>query len=115
MPKRRQTPWRNPLDSNVDAGQDLLYLKRWLNDRPENRAVTIVFNGLCPPKLAGITSNSNRVRVLSSVQEIWKADDGVAAISVNSLLRRKLPNKPDELEVPVGNVGYSIWLFEINR
>ncbi|HYH68416.1 MAG TPA: glycosyltransferase family 39 protein [Urbifossiella sp.] len=40
--------------SNIDWGQDLLYLKRWLDDHPEARPVGIAYYGYVDPHTAGI-------------------------------------------------------------
>jgi hypothetical protein len=41
-------------DSNIDWGQDLLYLKRWLDQHPQARPMHIAFLGICQPEMAGI-------------------------------------------------------------
>lgn len=41
--------------SNLDWGQDLLYLKRWLNGHPEARPINLAYYGVTDPALAGIT------------------------------------------------------------
>lgn len=42
------------VDSNIDWGQDLLYLRRWLDQHPEARPLTLAYFGLTDPALAGI-------------------------------------------------------------
>jgi hypothetical protein len=42
------------VDSNIDWGQDLLYLKRWLNAHPEARRLGLVYFGPIDPRSAGI-------------------------------------------------------------
>jgi 4-amino-4-deoxy-L-arabinose transferase-like glycosyltransferase len=42
------------LDSNMDWGQDLLYLKRWLDEHPEAQALGLAFFGRFDPNAAGI-------------------------------------------------------------
>jgi hypothetical protein len=41
-------------ESNLDWGQDLLYLKRWIDAHPEALPMHVSYLGLFPPKLAGI-------------------------------------------------------------
>jgi len=42
------------IDAQVDWGQDLLYLKRWLDAHPEARPLRLVYFGPIDPRLAGI-------------------------------------------------------------
>lgn len=42
------------LHSNVDWGQDLLYLKKWLDQHPEAKPLKLAYFGWCNPKYAGI-------------------------------------------------------------
>ena len=42
------------IDAQVDWGQDLLYLKRWLDAHPEARPLGLVYFGPIDPRLAGI-------------------------------------------------------------
>ncbi|HVA49387.1 MAG TPA: glycosyltransferase family 39 protein [Pirellulales bacterium] len=42
------------LDSNLDWGQDLLYLKTWLGEHPEARPLGLAYFGYFDPRAAGI-------------------------------------------------------------
>jgi hypothetical protein len=42
------------VDSNIDWGQDLLYLKEWLDAHPEARPLHLAYFGFCDPRVAGI-------------------------------------------------------------
>jgi hypothetical protein len=42
------------LDSNVDWGQDLLYLKKWLDHHPEAQPIGLAYFGAFDPRVAGI-------------------------------------------------------------
>jgi hypothetical protein len=42
------------IDSNIDWGQDLFYLKRWLDDHPEARPLDLAYFGGFDPRVAGI-------------------------------------------------------------
>jgi hypothetical protein len=42
------------VDSNIDWGQDLLYLKRWLDEHPRARPLRLAYSGIVDPRLAGI-------------------------------------------------------------
>jgi hypothetical protein len=42
------------LDSNIDWGQDLLYLRDWLKEHPEARPLGLAYYGRFDPRVAGI-------------------------------------------------------------
>ena len=42
------------LDSNIDWGQDLLYLRDWLKEHPEARPLQLAYFGYFDPRVAGI-------------------------------------------------------------
>jgi hypothetical protein len=42
------------IDSNIDWGQDLLFLKKWEDDHPQARPLYLAYYGLVLPRLAGI-------------------------------------------------------------
>jgi hypothetical protein len=42
------------LDSNIDWGQDLLYLKKWLDKHPDAKLAGLAYYGSYPAALAGI-------------------------------------------------------------
>ncbi len=42
------------LDSNIDWGQDLLFLKSWLDEHPEARPLGLAYFGYFDPRVAGI-------------------------------------------------------------
>ena len=42
------------IDSNIDWGQDLLYLREWLDRHPEARPLSLAYFGLIDPRCAGI-------------------------------------------------------------
>lgn len=42
------------LDSNIDWGQDLLYLRDWLKEHPEARPLKMAYFGYFDPRVAGI-------------------------------------------------------------
>ena len=45
---------RHLLGSNIDWGQDLLYLRSWLDEHPEARPLRLAYFGLTDPRVAGI-------------------------------------------------------------
>jgi hypothetical protein len=42
------------VDSNIDWGQDLLYLKQWLDEHPEAQPLGLAYFGYIDPRVAGI-------------------------------------------------------------
>lgn len=57
------------LDSNLDWGQDLLNLRRWLNEHPEANALGLAYFGYFDPRVAGIEfSLPPRGRVPSEIE-----------------------------------------------
>jgi len=42
------------VDSNIDWGQDLLFLRDWLKAHPEARPLGLAYFGYCDPRVAGI-------------------------------------------------------------
>lgn len=46
--------WKHLIDSNIDWGQDLLYLKQWLDEHPEAQPLGLAHFGLMDPSLLGI-------------------------------------------------------------
>jgi hypothetical protein len=122
------------IDAQVDWGQDLLYLKKWLDAHPEARPLGVVYFGPINPTLAGIdftlppkgtpaTDDRNAVaRVPRELKPGWYA------ISVNYLYgydhyiyapdgSRAWVTKPyysyfRRFE-PVATAGYSIYIYHL--
>ncbi len=121
------------LNSNIDWGQDLLYLRRWLDNHPEAQPLHLAFFGSVDPRIAGIDF------VLPAPCQDREADGedtfrsaqsakGWFAVSVN-LLRGKRTRvfdgvggrpmiEPGTYECfldhkPLAIVGYSIYIYHI--
>jgi hypothetical protein len=102
------------LDSNIDWGQDLKNLRRWL-DEHGSPPVCVQYFGMGYPKLYGLPQNS--------LPATWEAEkrarlDCIGAISVTLLHDVYL--RPGEYAWlremrPIGNVGYSIALFDLRK
>ena len=124
------------LDSNIGWGQDLLYLKRWLDKRPEARALHLASFGFVDPRLAGIeftlppiSAPANNGDQHSSKQDLGP-QPGWYAIDVNFLHGAPMPTADgkggwrtfpkDGYNLtyflhfePVGMAGYSIYIYHI--
>jgi hypothetical protein len=46
--------WRHLIDSNIDWGQDLLFLKSWLADHPDARPMRVQYYNLMQPRDVGL-------------------------------------------------------------
>lgn len=90
-------------DTNIDWGQDLLYLKRWLDRHPEARPLHAVFT-------RGYGANTAEVDCSLPVME---PQPGWHALSVN-----KIRARTGEYEYflgfkPIATAGYSIYIYYI--
>lgn len=132
-------PWNGPahlVNSNVDWGQDLYYLKQWLEDHPEAAAdLKLAYFGMIDPRTAGIEfSLPARTSVLKqeSVHGVRQTcpTPGYYAVSVNLLHGmsfevfgpggQRIMMGRDEFDYlrdaeRVGSAGYSIYVFYLRR
>ncbi len=109
---------RHLVDSNIDWGQDLLYLKQWYDSHPEARPFHLAYFGLVDPQIAGIEC------------DLPPADPrpGWHAVSVNFVrgLVFGVRSGPDHGEwadedrftyfqhfEPTAHAGYSIYIYHI--
>ncbi len=69
--------------SNVDWGQDLLFLKRWLNDHPEAQPLKLAYFGYFDPTHAGIQYAAPEPLVPAVMNAPPAIPPGWYAISVN--------------------------------
>ncbi len=109
---------RHLLNSNIDWGQDLLELKRYLLRHPPPSPIRLSYHGFIDPALAGISYDP--IQPLDIDGRTATLLPGVYAISVNQLFghipgsasheyyRRFLKLKPRSI------IGYSIYIYEIN-
>ncbi|MGH7201076.1 MAG: glycosyltransferase family 39 protein [Planctomycetaceae bacterium] len=120
------------VNSNIDWGQDLLYLRDWLREHPEARPLGLAYFGHVDPRLAGIESTLPPPAPLSGVP-VHPASDmtgprpGWYAVSV-SLLRGEVYSAPGPAGrrgigggdytyflhfQPVDRAGYSISIYHV--
>lgn len=124
------------IDSNLDWGQDLLELHRWLARHPQEGRIHLAYFGSVDPSVAGIrfTLPAADGRFLSPGDPLAAAPDalvpGVYAVSVNYLTGLPFrsynaegrlvaipPNAYRYLSAlePVARAGYSIWIFRLTE
>jgi hypothetical protein len=106
-------------NSNIDWGQDLLYLKRWYDKHPEARPLGVqAFWGFPDPKLAGIDAGEVPALPHNESARAMPPDSfgplpGWYAVSVNRLIDRSRAYAYFLDLEPVGRAGYSIYIYHL--
>ena len=111
---------RHLLDSNIDWGQDLFYLKDWLDAHPDVKLDGLAYLGSYPATLAGIPetpmppSRADRERPNGLLPQIanWP-EAGLVCISVNYIYGRDRQYRYFLNFEPVAMAGYSIYIYHI--
>ena len=118
------------INSNIDWGQDLLYLRRWLDDHPEARPVYLVYYGRVDPRAAGIehTLPPQPLQGNNDRSHLQVLRPGWYAISVNYLrgfsylapdetgIRREVPENAYSFLLdfpPEAMAGFSIYIYHL--
>lgn len=119
---------RHLLDSNIDWGQDLLYLKDWLDKHPEVTLDGLAFFGPYPATLAGIPETpfpqsdpsvdnyaTDRNSIAESDGATWRFSPkpGWYVVSVNYLYDRSRRYCYFLDFEPAASAGYSIYIYHI--
>ena len=92
-------------NSNADWGQDLFYLKRWLDRNPQARPLTLASYSLIDPRLAGIDYVAR--------PPTDGPEPGWHAVSVNRIHHREGQYEYFLRMEPVAMAGYSIYIYHI--
>jgi hypothetical protein len=93
-------------NSNTDWGQDLFYLKAWLDEHPEAKPLTLAYDmPLIDPNLAGVEYVGR--------PPTTGPEPGWHAISVNQIHRQSGDYEYFLRFEPVGMAGYSIYIYHI--
>jgi hypothetical protein len=124
------------IDSNLDWGQDLLELRRWLDAHPQQQPVALAYFGTVDPHIAGIAYRlpPRDPRVVAEDLRLPGELDGLRpgtyAISVNfaqGLPHRVLAESGDVVPAdqdafgyfravrPSARVGGSIWIYRLGE
>ena len=122
------------VDSNIDWGQDLLYLKRWLDANPQAQPLGLAYFGYIDPRSAGIVFTlpprgaAYPTDFLSPQSDAVGPKPGWYAVSVNILRGhyymlpdgngRMVPSEGQGYDYflrfqPVASAGYSIWIYRL--
>lgn len=117
-----QNGGKHLLDSNIDWGQDLLYLKDWLAKHPEVTLDGLAFFGSYPATLAGIPETpyppAAPLDDNSTIDDDYATNDfgfkpGWYALSVKYLYDRSRQYRYFLDFKPVASAGYSIYIYHI--
>lgn len=107
------------ITSNIDWGQDLLYLKSWSDEHPQARPLHLAVSSLFDLKILGIEHvvlapgrNFPRAARTSS-NDTWSPKPGWYAISVDWLRSRTQAYACFLRLKPVARAGYSIYIYHI--
>ncbi len=125
---------RHLVDANIDWGQDLLILKRWVDDHPDARPLRLAYFGVVDPSLGGINYTlPPKVPPIkdgtgAAASKTPKLAPGWYAVSVNFLrgYERQVRDGSGALDYaesgcfayfleldPVATVGYSIYVYQV--
>jgi len=120
-------PRNGPLhlhNSNLDWGQDLLFLKRWAGDHPEARPLQVVFLSCYSAESLGIWDDqtfhaSDPDACLGREPRLYMKSPRYYAISVGRMAERIPPNRPDPFSrfrtrVPDDRVGHTFLIYKIS-
>jgi hypothetical protein len=107
------------LNSNIDWGQDVLFLKRWMDKHSDARPIAVtVFPEWFDLRVAGIHADAPPPGP-NSVPEFQISDDrfgpkpGWYALSANRLRHREGQFDYFLIFQPVATAGYSIYIYHI--
>lgn len=111
---------RHLLGSNVDWGQDLFYLKRWLMEHPEVQLDGMAYQGSLPVALSGISPAPHPTPGpihtngrFSGLDDQLGPKPGWYALSVNHLYDRMGRYNYFLRLKPVAMAGYSIYIYHV--
>jgi hypothetical protein len=105
-------------DSNIDWGQDLLYLKEWMERNPDARPLYLSYFNIFDPQWIGVDYSPCAAAQPGDTRYMVPPRDGLRpgwyGISVHHLRTRDgyeaLFHRP-----PTQLIGYSIYLYRIDR
>jgi hypothetical protein len=128
--------WRHLIDSNLDWGQDLLFLKRWVEDHPEARPLRLAYYGAIDPHVVGLeyrlAPQGPHEPALQSTGRAFDQESGPQpgwyAISVNLICGKEFSGYDEQgrrvpfprgaygyyrFFSPVAKAGYSIFIYRV--
>ena len=97
------------VDSNIDWGQDLLYLARWADRHPEARPLRVAYFGVFPVTALGLEEwNGAAWGPAWYAISVHRLRDSRALIALSRALEAVLLHRQ-----PVATAGYSIYIYHI--
>ncbi|MFL5243660.1 MAG: ArnT family glycosyltransferase [Gemmataceae bacterium] len=119
------------IDSNIDWGQDLLLLRKWLNAHPEAKPLKLAYFGAFDPRSAGIAYSLPPASLFDNRERRCPTglEPGWYAVSVSLLEGREYPvynglGAETSLQrkalsyflsfKPVAMAGYSIYIYHVS-
>ncbi len=100
------------LDSNIDWGQDLFYIKEWADSHPEARPLFVdYYLPHIEPGLAGIPVSRPSPGLGGRAET--QPPVGYHAISVCRLIDRWQPHKSLTNSEPIALVGYTTYIYQV--
>jgi hypothetical protein len=119
--------WEHLLGSNFDWGQDLLFLKSWMDEHPDARPLQLAYYGGIDPHVVGVDYQIPRCQVFG---EITRPEPGWYAISANFVCGAGFMAYDEKGKIvyfspgafarfcrlsPIAKAGYSIFIYHITR
>ena len=102
-------------DSNIDWGQDFLYLRRWLTDHPSCRPLHVIDSAFYPLEFlaVGVGVDSVVRQMSDSESRLVPPFPGWYAVSVSQLYRYDKRYSHFLSGRPVGMAGYTIYIYHV--
>ena len=114
---------RHLLDSNIDWGQDLFFLKHWLDAHPSAKLAGLAYSGCCVPTMAGIAKTPQPppdrsfspfgVKSNPLTTNQFGPRPGWYALGVDRIYSRDRQYRYFLNFEPVAMAGYSIYIYHI--
>jgi len=106
------------LGSNVDWGQDLLFLKQWLKQNPDARPFRLAYHGCVDPPALGLDFQGPTAGGFN--QDLNGVPPGWYAVSVNCLFGDSMGHPRGAYTYfrrlrPAARAGYSIYIFWVRH
>jgi hypothetical protein len=107
------------LDSNIDWGQDVLFLKCWVDEHPEARPMRMAIFSFVHWDITGQQPLYPPSDSCSGTDAECGPQPGWYAISVNALRGKNVGGSPSCRYFlhfqPVARIGYSIYIYHLER
>jgi hypothetical protein len=106
---------RHLLDSNLDWGQDLYFLRDWQRSHPEARPLRLAYSGVADPELFDILAEPISRSEVSSSSLLPSGWYAISANHLHGYDTQAGPWMPFFEMPPADRVGYSIFIFHLEE